>query len=419
MLLPILQTDRAFIMKHILYFIFCLSSIYPFVASSGCLPDDPPHTENFYLNKHINSQRFVRHIADTVDNKVMGYVAILRGKDGSLLAAIEHGWAKTPCEDGIGLPYTKNTISSWASVTKVVTAATILNKINRFWSRSLDERLIDHFPDGWVVGDCYIADNCWSDAQIRHALSHRAGFDKSINTPWPDRFLSGESEKPIGERSYTNDAFSIWHYLGSFLAAGKMADAETSYTMSDGDYTQYIFDATRQIWKDYLNNQIAKKAGIKLSCGDVDFNGDNFALIYDDPNDETQGYQPNSVDTPNCTSGGMVMSANSMSKFYHTLVNTDRILSPSFFSDTMQIAKPELMGFDGREEMQNGEFSYQKNGGARGGRIAADTMYFTDGLTAVIVRNSKKQDDLKWRKLLTDAYNSGMETGTGVLQNPY
>lgn len=115
------------------------------------------------------------------------------------------------------------------------------------------------------------------------------------------------------------------------------------------------------------------------------------------------------------------MSPRAMSKFYHTLVNTDRIISRSFFESTMQIDKPELMGFDGRKRMSNGEYSYQKNGGSNGGKVAADTMYFTDGLTAVLVRNSKKSGNLQFGNVLPGAYEAGQQpgqAGTGSFAAP-
>ncbi len=389
--------------------------------AQACLDDEEkPHNVRYFVNNQINAKNFAEHIANKIGDDLMGYVVVLRGRSGKLLAEIENGWAKTPCEAGGSVPFTKNTVTAWASVTKLVTAGIVLNKIHRFPStRSLKEKFVDHLPDRWTVGSCDIENGCWDQAEIRHLLSHRAGFNSAVNVDFEDRFVSGETELLIGNRKYSNESFSIWHYLGSFFAGNKMAVAETAFDGDDNDYADYIFDETRHIWKSYFTKNVFNKIGASASCGDVDFDGNNHVLLYDGNMDETPGKKLDSVDTRNCASGGMVMSPNSMSKFLHALGNTNKIISPSFFKSAMQIDKPELMGFDGRSKVAKDVYLYHKNGKARAGRVAADVMYFTNGLTAVIVRNSRPPDDVgwSWGQLLRGAYEAG-QVNAGAFAQP-
>jgi hypothetical protein len=261
--------------------------------------------------------------------------------------------------------------------------------------------LVDLFPRRWPVGTCSTPGQCWSESTIAHALSHRAGFVKAVNTPWEARFASGTSERPVGQRFYANENFAVFEYLGHFLAAGKMRDFEDANSSGDlADYTQAVRTEVRAYWEPYLRTQVFEPAGISAACADVASLGSNHARTYVDIADRTPGWLSTPANTQTCTTGGIVMSVSDMTKFLHTLARTDRIISHELFEEEMVRDDDRRVGFDnyldlcGRLDALDVTdvacrdlWALRKNGAARG-EVGSEIMVFSDGSVAAFARNS-------------------------------
>ncbi len=393
-------------------------------AAIACdLPQNRPHQEFRTVDNFINTEAFVEHVRTTIGDDVMGYAVILRSPTGKTVAAINHGWAKSPCEEDGALAYNSNTVTPWASVTKMVTLAAVLNKIKRFSTRSIDERMIDHLPERWDVNNCDGSGSCWSDVEIRHLLPYQAGFGNSGGLGWPETLALPATPRPVGNRKYMNAHYSAWHYMGSFFAGGIMRQAEEDFDGADDEYEDYIFDAVREIWERYLKREVFDPVGIQGACRDVDFAGDNFALLYNyktPASDGDPGKKTTSADGKNCTSGGIVMSVNDMSKFVHALANTDKIISKKQYENHLMITGSNVFGWNESDPVDDGRVWFKAGGAGSPGHVGAHIAAFSSGYTAVIAVNSFQRSDSDWSRIgvLKAAYEAGRDQSTGVLQTP-
>lgn len=385
------------------------------------LPESRPHREVDRLDQFVDTKTFVDHIRETIGDDVMGYVVILRSPSGKKISEVSHGWAQSPCEERGSRAYDANTVTPWASVTKMVTTAAVLNKIRRFSTRRLDERMIDHLPERWTAANCDGNSTCWSDVEIRHLLSYQAGFGNVGALGWEGTLALPATQRPVGERKYGNAPFSVWHYMGSFFAGSKMSDAEAAFAGGDDEYKDYIFDAVREIWVDYLKNQVFDPVGIRAACGHVTFAGDNFALLYDYETPASDGQPGHKVDPEemrNCASGGIVMSVNDMSKFVHALANTDKIISRKQYENRLAVTGKDVFGWNGSKATEDGRVWYKAGGsGGDGGHVGTHILAFSRGYTATMAVNSFQRETANWDRLavLIDAYEAGINQSGGVL----
>jgi CubicO group peptidase (beta-lactamase class C family) len=397
----------------------------------ACNDAPGPATTRLFAVQGYNAQRFVDTVTSAFDGNAMGYAVVLRAPDGRLVAEVASGWARTDCEVEGPRAFDSRTVTSWASASKVVTAAAILNKIERFpQTRSLDERLVDLFPERWPVGACATPGRCWSEATIAHALSHRVGFRSDVNAPYEERFASGISERPVGERAYANESFDIFDYLGHFLAADKMRDFEDANTAGDlADYSQAVRAEVRLHWAPYLQREVFGPSGIQATCADVAAFGSNYARAYADVSDSTRGRLSTPQNTGTCTTGGMVMSVSDMTKFLHALSRTDRIISNALFREEMTRVDDLRVGFDSRIRLCgrlealgvtqvacNGWWALRKNG-ASGQRIGTEILVFSDGSVAAFARNSgwREGANVDQIETLLEAWLRAKTQGAGSL----
>lgn len=371
----------------------------------------------------INTQVFVDKIQETVGDDVMGYVVILRGKNGRRLAEIDYGYGRTPCEPEGVQKFNRNTVVSWASVSKMITTAAVLHKVEKSENHRLTDRIINYLPDKWEIQSCSGESNrCWRYVNVQHLLNYQSGFRKSGGRTFQQRLESSGAvtEGRIGKRSYNNSHFSIWHYMGGFFAPKKMEKAEAEYQQGEITYDDYIFALTRSIWKNYLQKNIYDPIGVQGACSDVSIGGNNFAKLYNS-NTSKRGYKPNELDTSNCASGGVVMSAKDMSIFIYSLTQTNKIISRGLYDQTLALTNKDVSGWNGSFDVAGG-YAFRKAGGASAkkpsrlpdnsysGSVGAQVMAFPNGMTAVMVINSKRPKDSQWslKTTLADAYNAGV-----------
>lgn len=386
----------------------------PLSAEAACeLPSQRPMQTKAEFSPLLDTQVFVDSVASTLGNDLMGYVVILQSRAGKIIAEVNYGYARTPCETAGVQPFTRNTTVTWGSVTKMVTAAAVIDRIEQSRRQSFDDRMADYLPRRWSIGEG------WKDVKIRHLLSHQGGFVPSNPIPLSQRVATEETERPVGTREYSNANYSAWHFMGSFFGPlNYWKQVEDGYSSNEIAYDDYIWSYTRPRWKEVLRTRIFDPLGIKGECDQSDFNGSNYALYYRTPNQET-GYFYNSADDTNCASGGMVMSPKDMGVFLHALTRTDKIVTQESYQSLMRIESNGRFGFDGSTAVSDGRF-FWKNGAWRksvrpssipgntaAGALVTYIIDFPNGTGAVFASNSEISTRLV-REILRDAYNAGV-----------
>jgi CubicO group peptidase (beta-lactamase class C family) len=347
---------------------------------------------------------------------------ILRDPLGRIVAHITHGWAQSPCEAQGGRPFTLDTVTPWGSVTKMVTTAAVLNKIKRFDSKSLNDRMVDFLPLRWAPG-CDGSGDCWRDVTVRHLMAYQGGFDGAVSGPYSTRLQSGTTERAVGSRKYSNEMFGIWNYMGAFFGEGRMRQIDEAYDGPSESYDAVMFTATRGIWTDYLDNHVYGPLGIRGACAKVDFAGPDHVLLYNykqgDGADET-GYKPNPVDTPNCTSGGIVMSLRDMSVFTHALANTGKVISKRQYRNHLARTDNDVLGWNDSIAADGGRMFFKAGASTKqGGHLGTHSMAFSSGYTAVIATNSFAREGSTWKRhlVIRDAYDAARDAATGTLSS--
>lgn len=231
--------------------------------------------------------------------------------------------------------------------------------------------------------------------------------------------LKREPEREIGgSRGYSNESFSIFHYMGRFFRAGRWDEIEAAYAPGEIDYDSYVFGHGVAIYQNTVQKRIYKPLGIKARCNEVDFDDDNYALFYNSP-DSAKGYFLNPQDKSGCATGGVVMSARDMGKFLHALTHTDQIVSQENHANLLAVSTDELCGWNGSNEMADGGLAFHKAGArtmngtsipgnTRTGKVGATIIAYPNGMSAVLVHNSGSGADKKRRAMLADAYSAGL-----------
>ncbi len=390
------------------------------------LPAQRPFHQTWHPSSDLNTKKFIQHVTQTIGDDLMGYAVVLRGPDGEILAEATRGWAQSPCEPGGAVPYSLDTVTPWASVSKMVTTAAVLHKTHRFPEKSVEDKMIDYLPNRWQPA-CYAtgaSDRCWRDVTLLHLLSYRGGFDKHVNTPFSARIQQGTTELTVGQRQYNNENFAIWEYMGSFFGASKMAEAEMAYTGEPAGYDEAMRRAGQSIYKNYLDRRVLKPLNIKGTCGGVADDVANFALLYnyrDTAGTNDTGYEVTPSESKGCTAGGMTMSVRHMSVFADALVNSSLVIPHSLYLARLANDTPEETPWNKRHKVAGG-YMWAKAGGASrkiGGlkkHVGTHMVAFSSGHTVVFATNSF-QRDTSWKRapLIKEAYNLAKSSGPGAL----
>ena len=254
------------------------------------------------------------------------------------------------------------------------------------------------------------------------------GIDEPTDRTWAQAAAEGinylgTTERDVGERKYSNENFGIWNYMGAFFAEGRMHQIDEAYDGPAESYDPVMFTATRGIWTDYLENRIYEPLGIRGACAAVDFAGPDHVLLYNykqgDGADET-GYKPNPADTPNCTSGGIVMSLRDMSTFVHALANTGEVITKLQYRNHLERTDKNVFGWNGDARSDDGRMHWKAGASTkRGGHLGAHVMAFTSGYTAVIATNSFPREGTEWKRhtVIRDAFDAARAASTGVISS--
>lgn len=400
--------------------LFPLSLYFTAEALGACeLPAKRPFQKSFQPQDAFDTAAFINSAVRDLGDGLMGYVVVLRGKAGKIVAEANYGYARTPCEEAGVQPFTRDTQTAWGSVTKMFTTAAVIDKTERSNVRNLDEKMFEFLPERWRK-DVHPENR---EVTIRHLLSYQSGFkQKAPDDVDPKDFaerLSRPPEKKIGTRAYSNESFAIFHYMGRFFQEGHWDHLEAGYKPGEIDYDSYVLGHGLAIYKQVIRDRIFNPLPIKGSCNDSDHAGKNYSHYYNSAQSK-KGYFLNPQDHSGCATGGIVMSAEDMGKFLHALTRTDAIVSRENHKKLLAVPTDDVLGWNGSPPVQDGE-AFHKAGGrtlsgtsipgnTASGRAGADIIAFPSGLSAVIAINSKRPEEMKGLKeILIDAYNTGVK----------
>jgi CubicO group peptidase (beta-lactamase class C family) len=341
----------------------------------------------------------------------MGYVAALQDSQGRLIAAVNYGWARTPCAPEGALAFSNDTHAPWGSVTKVITATAVMRKVQNRQNRSLDDPIVDYLPPAWrdEVSPPY------RTLTIGDLIQHRGGFDKSgpvVNgkeLSVRQRLAQDPPERGKGAdgrfgRNYANINYALFDYMPTFLRPGAEViprpGTRTSgppRRLSDQEYDERYHDQGARSHLTFLREQLFDRIGVEVGCNQTGHAGLKFARNYGGPNATDPGYLVSRDDHDGCAVGGIVMSPNGMLRFLHAVSLTDEIVDRKTWA---LMARPdeERCGWaqkpDVRPDLsQGGErnhgHAFGHNGSRWGGRSKAQVYVFPNGMSAVAVVNSE------------------------------
>lgn len=394
------------------------------LISAGCLADDaglddlqqpaatrcsvpPPGPPVVVAGSYstMDADTFIGHVVDELGEDYMGYSAMLVGKGGGIMAKAKYGYARTRCEPEGEQRFNHNTEVAWGSVTKVVTTALVIDKVERS-TQSLDETMWSNLPVAWR-SDAIANNSPHMDVRIRDLLGQVSGFAGSTGVPLRQRATSTTLEKPIGlPRTYSNANFAIFAYMGRFFRQGYFDawDDALSYLGPD-EKDEALRALGVSIYEDAFHDRIETKLGVDISCNDPEFAGSNYAKYYTDGVDATPGFAIDPITYAGCTTGGIIMSPRDMATFLHALTRTDTIIDNDTYRAEMAIPDGDRLGWDQSLSVTGGRM-YTKNGHRpfSGDRHAwAEIVAFPNGTSALIVANSKKTS-ASFGTILRDAY---------------
>ncbi|MEM1401091.1 MAG: serine hydrolase domain-containing protein, partial [Pseudomonadota bacterium] len=301
----------------------------PTQAKACELPENRPHQSFAAPSATYDTDGFIHMVEQMMSDYFMGYVVAIQDRNGDLVAAVNHGWARTPCAPEGALGFSNNTYAPWGSVTKAITATAVMRKNEIVNGRNVDHRMIDYLPPEWrsEVSPAY------EGLTIGNLIQHRGGFDKKA--PRVDgepltvrqRLAQVEPERPVAAgRKYANINYTLFDYMPTFLNPNAEI-APPPAGLSVEEYDAYYRAEGAKVHIRHLRKRLFDPIGVNLSCNDPTHTGDNYARNYGGRNDTKEGYLVNTTDEIGCAVGGIVLSPAGMLKFLHAVSLTDTLVS--------------------------------------------------------------------------------------------
>ncbi|MCA9618416.1 MAG: beta-lactamase family protein [Myxococcales bacterium] len=379
------------------------------------LPSTRPLSVDSLARSGIDTADFISDVVADLDDDYMGYSAILIGTNGAEIATAKYGWARTRCEPEGERVFNHNTQTAWGSVTKVLTTALVIDKVERS-SQTLDEAAWTNLPTAWR-NDIVAANSPHMAVRIRDLLSHMSGFAGSNGVPLLER-ITGPLEKSLNTRIYSNANFTLFHHMGRFFRQSYFDDLEASFVPGEIPLDSYLETISISIYRNTLEDRIADPLGIAFSCNQPEHAGSNYSRYYTTSSAKS-GYMLNNADSQGCATGGVVMSPRDMAKFLHALTRTSDIISHDNYENEMAITSIRRLGWDYALPVAGGRM-YGKNGsrgfsgpssipGNGAGSSYSEIVTFPNGMSALITTNSAPPlGSPGLATILADAYNANV-----------
>ncbi|TYC64022.1 serine hydrolase [Stappia sp. BW2] len=391
------------------------------VAASACdLPAERPAFTKVQERQNFDTAAFATVVAQALGDRYMGYAVTLRGKNGNVIAQVNHGYARSPCENGGEQRFNGRTQAAIGSVSKVLTAATVIHRAETLQGVSLEDRFQDYLPRRWQSE----LDASLQPVTIRNLLQHRAGFAKSGKTLWDHKYtlreryqLGAETyivraqniatqsnacvPEPVTKRCYANTSFALWNVSAASLVPAKWAQIEDAYSPGEITYESYLQVHAYNRYRDIVAKTLFEPVGVIGGCN-VFADPERGAYYYDGPMDET-GIDRTEAGRP-CAIGGWFLSTRALSKVVHRIVSTREVINDNH--ELMFSAGDDRLVFASRPRTNDGR-AISHNGSRWGGQATAEVVVFPNGYVAAAIANSRKGNTgAGLRDAIIDGYNA-------------
>lgn len=335
-----------------------------------------------------------------------GWSATLRNKENLQVATVNHGLARTACDEDGAQAFTSATETPWGSVSKLITTASAL-RVAKLRNVSLDEPLVEHLPYRWrnlVHNRIELGENGSGPVTLRMMLQHRGGFHHSscFNRNIKDRLIDGDmvncgtAQEPnwppaVGQRSYANMSQAIFQialaYMDNPLA---MNFYEVQWDdIPIANYDAQIQAITNAFYVNYVKDNLFAPIGITGTCDLSDVAsvpGSNYTLWYSNAADTSGTAVPNG--SSSCAAGAWSMSSGEMSYFLNRLKFGNLIDADSYA--LMEQGSLDSLGW-WKSDWSIGTV-YSHNGAW--GNTRSEVRALPGGYTATLVTNSAPYDIL-------------------------
>jgi len=392
------------------------------VAMACDLPANRPQFIDTAARPGFDTDRFATEVSEALGGRFMGYSVTLRGKAGNVIAQINEGYARSPCEEGGLKKFNGRTVSPIGSVSKALTAATVINRAERLESVSLDDPFQDYLPERWRTE----LHTSLQPVTVRNLLQHRGGFAKSGKTLWEHKFTvreryrlgaetyivhaeniaKGSSKKlpvPVEVRSYANTSFALWNVSTASLTPAKWRTVEEGFQPGEITYDSYLRVHAYRLYRDMVSSVLFEPVGVTGGCN-VYTDTTHAAFTYAD-RDTRNGVDRADPGRP-CAIGGWFMSTRALSKVIHRVVATREVIDENH--DKMFVANKTRLVFASNLPVSDGR-AVAHNGSRWNGVAKAEVIVFPNGYVAAAIANSKAAGEGPGlRDALVEAYNAAM-----------
>lgn len=396
------------------------------VANAACvLPAERPSFVKSVPRANFDTDRFAETVRAAMGDRVMGYAVTLRARSGTVIAQINQGYARTPCEEGGEKRFNGRTVSPIGSVSKVFTAALVIHRAEKLSQVSLDDPFGNYLPERWRPH----LHSSMQGVTLRQLIGHRGGFGHSGRTyfgrsfSFEDRLRLGDESyivrarnlargendcvpeydenapDPHFDRCYANASLALWNYSAASTRPEAWKEVEEGWSPGEIDYESYIRVHAGRLYRRAVERQIFAPAGASGGCNE--HTGETHrALIYDDPDDQ-RGVDLSDPGKP-CAVGGWFMSTLDLTAAVHRLVTTREVIDEHH--DLMFAGNSERLVFFNASNLADGRAVWH-GGSRRNGSARAEVMIFPNGMVAAVIVNSRsvgRGPDLD--AMLLDAY---------------
>ena len=316
-------------------------------------------------------------------SSAVGWSYAIAGNDTVLRKGA--GGSRQLKQDGGQRDFTPDTLAQAASVSKLVTAAT-LAKALKDTGHDFNDKVAQFLPKCWKLGPGV------TSLTFGDIASHHSGFDNSaVKKAVPDKhpgklvhkaFELGvvKNLKP-DEFDYENINYGVFRYLIPLVAKRQQAlGIFEKFDCKDTDLlNQHISVLLNELTFDLL-----RLANVKPGK-DASFlprGNDDYSLNYDWKDRTAKGHKPNEEGPYRGGAGYLALSAAGAGKFLAAF-DAGEILPMSW----VRTMKHEKYGFDGGYGSKAGRAVW-KNGGCPGGSCKSWAMVFPGHVQAYVVTNS-------------------------------
>lgn len=271
----------------------------------------------------FDAQGFVERLRNRL-NRFQGYALVAMSPEGIEVATLEDGYAIHPVTGQSPRRFTVNTPTRIGSISKAVTAVAVLRQ-ERATPGFLDTRLGNNLPFRWR-GEL---NSEFTDATFRVLLRHRSGIPNSGGSL--RSVLGGPvSEKGPGNTEYSNYGVMTFNLTMAYaLRPSSMLWWEQQLIGEpDAAYDLRIREEASS-WYRIILQQAVAPANVKIACRTSDTSKPTYFY-----SENFQNYSAIDRTSPgvsdlnhHCAQGALVMSTRDLARLFHTVVNTNKIVS--------------------------------------------------------------------------------------------